>query len=164
MHRGLNMRHLAFLSRDINSFPYIMKSLGLHNFLLESFRKGDWERVANLMKEYMQFRTNIDPGATRSIYDEEFKQKMLLFLFDSLKEKGLVYGGMFTGAMGGGVAMLIITELGNEIDIDSGLSKLDVELKNLVSMKLESGKEPFHHLKRIYYEINRDGAQYTLEN
>ena len=41
------------------------------------------------------------------ISDEPMKTKVLLHLFDYLKEQGQISGGMLSGAMGGGVAMYV---------------------------------------------------------
>ena len=160
MHRGLNMRHWAFLSRDHAKYTAIVRSISLHHLIVKAFHACAWETVALYFSEYMALRAIIDPGAIRSIYDEEFKSPLLLYLFSSLKEVGLIYGGMFTGAMGGGVAMLICTAKSREKDVD-GVTLLDASLSALRRLTLPSGKIPFAHLNRIFFDVNFEGSQYT---
>jgi mevalonate kinase len=49
--RGLNMRHLAFLSRDPVTFLSIRKSLGIHGEIVEAVRKSNWPLLGHLFAE-----------------------------------------------------------------------------------------------------------------
>jgi hypothetical protein len=49
--RGLNMRHLAFLSREPCSFLSIRKSLGIHKEIVEAVRRSDWPLLGDLFAE-----------------------------------------------------------------------------------------------------------------
>ena len=43
----------------------------------------------------------------------------------------LILGGMFTGAMGGGVAMLVLTKKGSKLEESTGECLFDLELQKL---------------------------------
>merc|ERR1712228_1141403 len=80
-------------------------------------------------------------GATQSKYDKDDNdEKVLRRLFDPLVESGLIFGGMFTGAMGGGVAMLSLTPLAKQ---------------------MHGGTVPFQRLSRIEYSVNVNGILLT---
>lgn len=61
----------------------------------------------------MRRRERIDSGATASQFDGVMKCRVLVLLFERLKQLQLISGGMLTGAMGGGVAMLVVTDKGS---------------------------------------------------
>lgn len=102
----------------------------------------------------MACRERIDPGATQSVYDEKYGNKRVLrLLFDPLVEQKIIYGGMFTGAMGGGCAMLCLTQYG-KIHLNTVLNELKKWTIN--------GLQPFRDLKIIPYSINTCGIKLIL--
>jgi hypothetical protein len=157
--RGLNMRHLALLSRSKDRFPAIRQSYGVHDLIVDSFIRLHWQDVGELFLSYMSLRETIDPGATMSVYDELHEKKVLRELFDPLKEEGLIFGGMFTGAMGGGVAMLVATDKGKQVN-DQGVSLLRQRLINLTELEVGNEKaKPFNHLRIFDFSVNPHGIE-----
>jgi len=100
--RNLNQRHFAFLSRDKKRYRAIRKSYGIHKEIEKALLEGNWPLLGRLFTEYMKLRTQIDPSATDSEFDEDVGDKVFNEMFDQMVNKGLIYGGMFTGQMGGG--------------------------------------------------------------
>ena len=125
--RGLNMRHLAFLSREPHSFLSIRKSLGIHVDIVDAVRRSDWPLLGFLFAEYMALRESIDPGATGPRCELRIK------LFDRVKNEQLVYGGMFSGAMGGGIAMFVPVP-GKAEELEKRLSEIAKEDPLFASM------------------------------
>ncbi len=132
--RGLNMRSLAYLSRDPKAYLAIEKSLGLHKEIVEAFKTQNWPKLGRLFLEYMSLREQIDPTATSSQFDDINDEKVLRE-FDKLKEQGLIYGWMFTGAMGGGAIMLIPTAKGFEMEGNN--SRIHNALEEIKAIQLE---------------------------
>jgi len=162
LHRGLNMRHWALLSRDRERFAAIVKSYGIHDRIVDALEKKNYPLLGRLFLDYMACRESIDPGATQSIYDKEMGGKRVLrLLFDPLVAEGLIFGGMFTGAMGGGVAMLVATPSGLQKCKD-GKRNIDVALEKLKQFETNEGSRPFSRLEEIKYSVNTDGVEYTL--
>jgi len=69
----------------------------------------------------------------------------------------LIYGGMFTGAMGGGVAMLSLTPLAKEMHECGKMSNIEHSLDELSKWKTRKGTVPFQRLSRIEYSVNVNG-------
>jgi galactokinase/mevalonate kinase-like predicted kinase len=155
--RGLNMRHWSLLTRDSATFPALIESYKVHDKITEALIAKDWKLLGELFLEYMTLRERIDPGATSSIYDADAGRKVLRDLFDPLVSEGLIFGGMFTGAMGGGVAMLVPTEKGKS------MSRISQYLTNLKNLVLGSGERPFKRLGIISYSINTSGLRGWIE-
>eukprot|EP00455_Lapot_gusevi_P025947 TRINITY_DN2737_c0_g2_i3.p1 TRINITY_DN2737_c0_g2~~TRINITY_DN2737_c0_g2_i3.p1 ORF type:complete len:330 (-),score=59.77 TRINITY_DN2737_c0_g2_i3:87-1076(-) len=165
LRRGLNMRHWAFLSRQPHKYHAIQQSIGIHFQIVEAFSGQQWERLGALFLQYMALRAIIDPGAIQSVHDQDFGSPLLMQLFTPLRQQGLIYGGMFTGAMGGGVAMLVSTPVGQEMIDDNGQSstRLDVALKMLSQTRTASGALPFARLRKICYSINVGGSVHSTK-
>ena len=161
LHRGLNMRFLAYLARDAVRFKPIAQSYGIHAEIVRALEANNYCALGKLLMEYMACREKIDPGATQSVFDAEVGgEKVLRRLFDPMVEAGLIYGGMFTGAMGGGVAMLAITEYGAE-EMESGSTRIENALAELKEWRTDKGSVPFGGLQRIEYSVNVDGIMLT---
>jgi galactokinase/mevalonate kinase-like predicted kinase len=147
--RGLNMRHFSLLTRNPANFHCIKKSYGVHDAILNALESSNFSVLGQLFTAYMGLRETIDPGATSSIFDSVAGFKVLKLLFDPLIEKGLIYGGMFTGAMGGGVAMIVLCP-GKKPEV---LEQLD----SLKRFELSDGQKPFEKLDVFRYSINLRG-------
>jgi len=166
LHRGLNMRFWAYLSRNVTRYACIVKSYGAHRLIVKAIRNRNWALLGRLFLEYMGLREKIDPGATQSIHDADMNgQRVLRLLFDPLVEEGLIHGGMFTGGMGGGVAMLVLTDKGKTMDADSGMCLFDLALEKLKTLKTDKGNRPYSFLQEIKYDVNMAGLKYwtTME-
>eukprot|EP01083_Nonionella_stella_P067794 179539_1 len=151
LHRGLNMRFLAYLSRDPVRFKSILQSYRIHSDIVDALQSNNYCFLGKLFVDYMSCRERIDPGATQSKYDAAADgEKVLRRLFDPLMERDLIYGGMFTGAMGGGVAMLSLTPNANETNIECALDELK-------QWKTKNEDQPFARLQRIEYSVNCNG-------
>jgi hypothetical protein len=92
-------------------------------------------------QRYMLLRENIDPGATGC---GELRVK----LFDRLANEGVVFGGMFSGAMGGGIAMLVPCV--KKEDLEAHLRRIAEE------------ETIFAKLTPISFTVNTTGMQVTL--
>lgn len=118
--RGLNMRHLSYLSHHPRSFQAIKKSIGLHHRIVRAFTEQRWRELGELFTAYMELRCCIDPSALMSEFDAPRLSSCLSDssagdcssqnegdggfvlgkVFLHLIKCKLIYGGMFTGAMG----------------------------------------------------------------
>merc|ERR1712154_151340 len=86
-------------------------------------------------------------------------------LFDPLVESGLIYGGMFTGAMGGGVAMLSLTSFASQTnENDKNKTNIQYALDQLKQWKTQNGSRPFERLSPIEYSVNVNGILLTKIN
>merc|ERR1712176_115590 len=142
LHRGLNMRFLAYLSRDPVRFKSILQSYVIHDEIIKALQLNNYCLLGKLLLDYMSCRERIDPGATQSKYDKDNgdDEKVLRRLFDPLVEDGLIFGGMFTGAMGGGVAMLSLTPLAKERHAGNGkVTNIEFALNELKKWKTQKG-------------------------
>ncbi|KNC46322.1 uncharacterized protein AMSG_02774 [Thecamonas trahens ATCC 50062] len=126
--RGLNSRHMSYLRRKGKPYAAIVASLGIHAHIVQAFRFGRIRELGECFTAYMGLRAIIDPGAVSSIYDTDASGKVLLELFSQLKTAGLSHGGMFTGAMGGGVALVVLTDTATALR-----PQLDAILKSLAA-------------------------------
>ncbi len=142
--RGLNMRHLSFLSREPAAFLCVRKSLGLHFEIVEAVKAANWPLVGRLFSEYMALREVIDPTATGE------KHVLRVQLFDRLLAEGLVYGGMFSGAMGGGIAMLV--------PIPDKKAALLTRLREIAAEK----DSVFRHMVQIDFKVNTLGIEAAI--
>ena len=102
------------------------------------------------------------------------KVKVLRLLFDPLLEAGLIHGGMFTGAMGGGVAMLVLTPQAHlpyegstpsvpaatPANANGTLTRIQHALRQLQDFAVPTGARPFEQLKPIVYSVNTAGVRY----
>eukprot|EP00475_Leptophrys_vorax_P006839 TRINITY_DN14273_c0_g1_i1.p1 TRINITY_DN14273_c0_g1~~TRINITY_DN14273_c0_g1_i1.p1 ORF type:complete len:678 (+),score=145.08 TRINITY_DN14273_c0_g1_i1:271-2034(+) len=159
--RGLNMRHWTLLSRNKERFPAIRKSYGVHHHIVNAFVKLDWARVGELFLVYMGLRETIDSGATMSIYDENHGRRLLRDLFDPFKAEGIIHGGMFTGAMGGGVAMLVPSAIGKTLLEDGKTTLLVSKLQKLAELEVDMAL-PFAHLRVFQYSVNLHGIKCSV--
>lgn len=160
--RGLNMRHWALLSRDGPKFAAIKDSYDVHEEILHSLCSQNFALLGDLFFQYMDLRQQIDSGATSSIFDDAAGCKVLRKIFDHPKSEGLIYGGMFTGAMGGGVAMLVLTDKGKMPSQEfPGQTNIESYLMNdLKSWCIgEENIKPFANLRIFAYSINSAGIQ-----
>ncbi len=159
LRRGLNMRHYSYLSRDKERFPAILASLTVHERIVESLQQEDWRRLGTLFSEYLDLRERIDPGATASVFDEAAGRQVLRVPFETLLAKGLIFGGMYTGAMGGGCMMLVPTPAGKEVG-ESQRSRVVEELEALRRFAVGNDR-PFCNLLIYHYAIDLRGLQYA---
>merc|ERR1712228_304263 len=161
LHRGLNMRFLAYLSRDPIRFKSILQSYKIHDEIIKALEFNNYCLLGKLFLDYMSCRERIDPGATQSKYDKDDNDKKVLRrLFDPLVENGLIFGGMFTGAMGGGVAMLSLTPLAKQMH-GGNVTNIEHALNELKQWKTQKGSIPFQRLSRIEYSVNVNGILLT---
>ncbi|ETO12551.1 hypothetical protein RFI_24825, partial [Reticulomyxa filosa] len=154
LHRGLNMRFWAYLSRQPHRFKPILQSYGIHHELIKALHFNNYIYLGKLFLDYMSCREKIDPGATQSIFDNPKDGKVLRRLFDPLVKNGIIHGGMFTGAMGGGVAMLVLTENTKQ---NNQIYKV---LEQLKQWKSDTNEVPFQRLSVIPYSVNIHGIGY----
>jgi len=159
--RNLSMRNLSYLSRDIDrGFDAHIRSQGIHQRIVQAFETQNWAALGPLFLEYMSYRERIDPNATWSIFDEIAGEKVLRWIYDPLVEQGLIYGGMFTGQMGGGVAMLVLTPKGKDV-LPDGRRRIDAALEELKDRPIPDGRKPYENLEQINYSVNSTGTEYT---
>jgi galactokinase/mevalonate kinase-like predicted kinase len=158
MRRGLNMRHYAYISRDPKRFAAVMKSLDVHDRIVDAVLREDWPRLGALFTEYLDLREKIDPGATQTEFDEAARRKVLRYPLDCLLVEGLIYGGMYAGAMGGGCLLLVPTPLGKERN-GAGVTRLQRALDRLRDATFGDTR-PFSRLRAYDYAINTKGLEY----
>jgi galactokinase/mevalonate kinase-like predicted kinase len=156
--RGLNMRHYSYVSRDPLRFGAVVSSLDVHHRIVDAVAREDWPRLGALFTDYMDLRQTIDPGATQSVFDESARRPVLRYPFDRLLRAGLIHGGMYAGAMGGGCMMLVPTERGRASGA-SGRTRLVEELEGLRAFET-GGSRPFAELRVYDYAINTRGLEY----
>ena len=161
LQRGLNMRHYSYLSRDKLRFSAINKSLAVHEQIVEAVKREDWPSLGSHFTEYLNLREVIDSGATRSQFDAVAGCKVLRVPFEHLLEQGLIHGGMYTGAMGGGCMMLVPTELGKTRG-GRGKTRLVEELEQLKEFRAGELR-PFEHLVVYDYAVNNQGLEYQSQ-
>lgn len=161
--RGLNARHLALLRRHGPPFAALLASLGAHDALVRAYLAGDLAALGRSMTHYMALRQTIDAGATCSVYDDEDGAageagRVLLHLFRPLVAAGIISGGMFTGAMGGGVALLVTTD-------DDAIAALDRALAALPAWEPPHapGVRPFAGLRRLRVALDARGLHVDFE-
>jgi galactokinase/mevalonate kinase-like predicted kinase len=159
LRRGLNMRHYSYVSRDPLRFPAVMRSLAVHESIVEALVASDWPRLGALFGEYMNLRETIDPGATQSLYDAAAGTAVLRLPFQRLQQQGLIYGGMYSGAMGGGCMMLVATPRGTQPAPGSGdrrVTRLFAALEELRGYAA-GDLRPFAGLEIYRYAVNARG-------
>jgi galactokinase/mevalonate kinase-like predicted kinase len=144
----MNRRHEIYLSKDPSKYPYLMKSLIVHEHIVHALHVNDFVRLGELMTQYMDFRIAFDPEATNE-YLERF--------FTILKEKKLIYGGLLAGAMGGGIAQVIASDLG--LELENGVTKLERQVNELKVLDF-CGYQPFNNAlyRKIDFGINQQGV------
>jgi galactokinase/mevalonate kinase-like predicted kinase len=157
LRRGLNMRHYAYVSRDPRRFPAVMQSLEVHREIVAALLRSDWSALGQAFNRYLDLRETIDPGATQSVYDEAAGAKVLRLPFERLRSEGLIEGGMYTGAMGGGCLMLVATPLGKKVDA-SGETHLLAALRRL-QRSVIGDQRPFGRLEVYRYAVNSRGLE-----
>ena len=157
LRRGLNMRHYAYVSRDPKRFAAVMKSLDVHNRIVDAVAREDWPRLGALFTEYLDLRERIDPGATQTDFDEAAGRKILRYPLERLIADGLIYGGMYAGAMGGGCLLLVPTLPGKERDA-SGTTRLLSAIEALRGVTFGAVR-PFARLHAYDYAINTTGPR-----
>jgi galactokinase/mevalonate kinase-like predicted kinase len=158
LRRGLNMRHYAYVSRDPKRFAAVMKSLEVHERIVEAVLCEDWPRLGALFTEYLDLRERIDPGATHTVFDEAAGRKILRYPLEVLLADDLIYGGMYAGAMGGGCLLLVPTLRGKERE-SNGSTKLVAAIEALRGVTFGAVK-PFMRLRAYDYAINTRGLEY----
>jgi galactokinase/mevalonate kinase-like predicted kinase len=158
LRRGLNMRHYAYVSRDPKRFEAVMKSLEVHERIVDAVLRQDWPRLGTLFTEYLDLRERIDPGATHTVLDEAAGRKILRYPLERWLADDLIYGGMYAGAMGGGCLLLVPTHRGKERDA-SGMTRLLAAIEALRSVTFGAVK-PFVRLRAYDYAINTRGLEY----
>eukprot|EP00483_Globobulimina_turgida_P008344 UN08361 len=133
----------------------------IHEEIITALQFNNYCFLGKLFLDYMSCRERIDPGATQSKYDVDHKnEKILRRLFDPLVDMKLIYGGMFTGAMGGGVAMLSLTPYASERNkMNKKQTNIQNALEHLKKWKTEKGSIPFERLSVIKYSVNVDGIK-----
>jgi galactokinase/mevalonate kinase-like predicted kinase len=156
--RGLNMRHYSYVSRDPRRFGAVVSSLEIHHRIVDAVAREDWPRLGALFTDYMDLRQTIDPGATQSVFDASARRPVLRYPFDRLLRAGLIHGGMYAGAMGGGCMMLVPTDRGRTAGA-SGRTRLIEELEGFRGFET-GGKRPFAELRVYDYAINTRGLEY----
>jgi galactokinase/mevalonate kinase-like predicted kinase len=161
LRRGLNMRHLTYLSRDPERFPAIVRSLEVHEEIVAALGAEDWPRLGTLFTEYLGLRETIDSGATTSVHDAAAGEKVLRLPFTRLIAQGLIHGGMYTGAMGGGCMMLVVTPRGREtVEAGRGRRKrVELALNDLRDL-LAGEAQPFRNLEVYHYAVNARGLRH----
>ncbi len=157
LRRGLNMRHYAYVSRDPRRFPAVMQSLAVHREIVEALLRSDWPALGSAFNRYLDLRETIDPGATQSAYDQAAGRKVLRLPFEELRAEGLIEGGMYTGAMGGGCLMLVTTPYGKQPDPGGGTRAL-AALGRLKGLTIGGGR-PFEKLEVYRYAVNSRGLE-----
>lgn len=164
LRRGLNMRHYAYVARDPLRFPAVMRSLAVHEAIVDALVRSNWLRLGALFDEYLDLRETIDPGATQSVYDTAARTAVLRLPFRRLKEQGLIFGGMYTGAMGGGCMMLVATPRGKESVAGSGSRRITRLAAALEELRNETVGDlsPFAELKIYRYAVNTRGLEFHM--
>ena len=173
--RGLNVRHLTYLTKNPLGFIAIKKSIGVHRAIVEAFTTGHWARLGSLFTEYMGLREQIDPTALRSVFDGSVtketsmtnqKPPFLRSIFTRLLDEGLIFGGTLSGAMGkayllcvcggtltslgGGVMILVVSEKGLQRRNDNGGERrVETVLKQWRQESMEIAGELHHPLERL---------------
>ncbi len=158
LRRGLNMRHYAYVSRDPQRFDAILASLDVHERIVRAVKEQDWPRLGALFPDYLDLRERIDPGATQSVFDEAACTKVLRHPLDRLRAEGLIHGGMYAGAMGGGCLLLVPTPSGRQRDANG--TRLLSAIAALRETTLGTVK-PFLRLRPYDYTINTRGLEYA---
>ena len=152
--RGLNSRALAYLRRAGDAYRAIIASFALHARIVQAFRTGRPSWLGTLFTTYMETRATIDPGAVSSIHDTDSIQ-VLLKVFDTLSP--LSSGGMFTGAMGGGVALIVLKQPLASVrdDVQAHLDSLSVW------QPLPSAPPPYARVRIIDYTPDFEGLSFS---
>ncbi len=132
--RGLNVVLDAYLSRDAERYAAIRESLEIHDRMVEALNAGNYRSLGAHADRYWELRCILDPDATNS---------KIKFLFESPSLRGLMHGGLLSGAGGGGFAVLIANE--------EGASELRNKLRNL------RNKKAFSDSRVVDYRLNSEG-------
>ncbi len=163
LRRGLNMRHYSYLSRDPVRVPAVVESLEVHAEVVQALASCDWSRLGALFDRYLDLRELIDPGATRSVFDAAAGPRVLRLPFERLRREGLIHGGLYTGAMGGGCMVLVAAPRGLE---PAGAGRpgprIAAALEDLRAVQV-NGERPFERLHVYRYAVNERGLEYREE-
>jgi galactokinase/mevalonate kinase-like predicted kinase len=147
----MNRRHEVYLSKDPVLYPSLLQSLAIHEHMVHCLHTNQYEQLGHLMTQYMDFRIAFDPEATNPY---------LTFFFDQLLQQGLIYGGLLAGAMGGGIAQVIVTD--KALEDDGGITRMERAINQLREHIFEhDGKKPFANAlyRRIQFGVNREGIK-----
>jgi galactokinase/mevalonate kinase-like predicted kinase len=148
----MNRRHEVYLSRSVETFPYLVKSIIIHDKIVEALINQDGETLGKHLTEYMSYRIAFDPQAIN---------EYLQHLFNYLIEQKLIYGGLLAGAMGGGIAQLIVTDYALEQIPNAEavyVTRMEQAIETLRHFTWKN-EQVFNNLLfgRIQFQINRDG-------
>jgi hypothetical protein len=138
-----------------------MHSLDAHREIVEALLRSDWPALGRAFSRYLDLRETIDPGATQSVYDQAAGRQVLRLPFEELRSQGLIEGGMYTGAMGGGCLMLVATPHGKQADAGGG-TRLLAALRGLRGITLGDAR-PFERLTVYRYAVNSRGLECQSE-
>ncbi|KAI3648307.1 hypothetical protein MP228_006161 [Amoeboaphelidium protococcarum] len=159
LQRGLNMRHLAYLlgptieagsqdSTNSKAYQAIEQSIFVHEQIVNAIQQFNWQLVGKLLLQYMNLRQIIDPNALKSKFDTSHDGQVLLQPVNQLLKMGLIYGGSYSGAMGGGVLLLIASDAAVE-----DLSLIATALSDVQLMQTSDGSRPFKSIRRLDYRV-----------
>ncbi|KAI3632864.1 hypothetical protein MIR68_008939 [Amoeboaphelidium protococcarum] len=159
LQRGLNMRHLAYLlgptieagsqeSTNSKAYEAIEQSIFVHEQIVNALRQANWQQMGKLLLQYMNLRQIIDPNALKSKFDTPHDGQVLLHPVNQLLEMGLIYGGSYSGAMGGGVLLLMASDAAVEDPSLIATALSDVQL-----MQTSDGSRPFESIRRLDYRV-----------
>lgn len=136
----MNQRHMIYLSKNIKLYPKLLESIKIHDTIVDNLKNEDWENLGLNLSKYMDLRVSFDEGAS---------SKELKKFFKCLIEKNIIHGGLLSGAMGGGIAQVILKNNSEKL-----LNEVIEEFK----------KDPiFKNMKRINYNINHQGFLFLEE-
>ncbi len=102
----LNVRAAAFFLGEAKPCAAMLASIRMHDDIVTALQERNWKQLGTLLSEYRWLRTRIDPGTTNPKVE---------LLFQELEEAGLIYGGCYAGAGGGGMIEVVLTDAGMEL-------------------------------------------------
>jgi len=151
----MNRRHEVYLSRSVDTFPYLVKSITIHDKIAQSLLKRDSQSLGEQLTEYMSYRVAFDPQAT---------SPHLQYLFQFLHDRKLIHGGLLAGAMGGGIAQIIVTDYALEKHTNKQY-RIESAIEELKCHTFDNGEQPFNNslFGRIEFSINRRGIHVFIE-
>ncbi|KAL0481698.1 bifunctional fucokinase/fucose pyrophosphorylase [Acrasis kona] len=145
----MNRRHEVYLSKDEALYPYIVESLALHEHMSCAMHQERYEALGKYMTRYMDCRIAFDPEATNP---------QLTFLFKEWIDKGLIYGGLLAGAMGGGIAQVIVSDYG--LQVENGKTRMEAAIED---MKLACDSFNNKLYRRIKFGVNVEGVKINVQ-
>ncbi|KAI3630684.1 hypothetical protein MIR68_012119 [Amoeboaphelidium protococcarum] len=168
LQRGLNMRHLAYLlgptieagsqdSTNSKAYEAIEQSIFVHEQIVNALQQSNWQLVGKLLLHYMNLRSMIDPIALKSKFDTPHDGQVLLHPVNLLLEVGLIYGGSYSGAMGGGVLLLIASDAAVEDPSLIATALSDVQL-----IQTSDGSRPFKSIRQLNYCVLDNAGLTTI--